>query len=176
MVLEREHGWKTLHPRRGFRRTDVHVFGPGRTITWIEAELRIPVREALLAATARRRREDRARFPRLWKEKPVSDDVFRAYKGLYVYDKGELNARVEETLSTADWTREKITFNAAYGGERVVAYLYLPKNASPPFQTVVYFPGSNVIFQDRFDEAQAYIWTSFPRAAARCFSRLQEHL
>jgi len=98
------------------------------------------------------------------KEKPVSDDVFRAYKGLYVYDKGELNARVEETLSTADWTREKITFNAAYGGERVVAYLYLPKNASPPFQTVVYFPGSNVIFQDRFDEAQAYIWDFIPKS------------
>ena len=98
------------------------------------------------------------------KEKPVSDEVFRAYKGLYNYDKGELNARVEETLSAADWTRDKVSFNAAYGGERVIAYLYLPKNASPPFKTVVYFPGSNVIFQDRFDEAQAFIWDFIPKS------------
>ncbi len=84
------------------------------------------------------------------KEKPVSDEVFRAYKGLYAYDKGDLNARVEETETTDDWTREKVSFNAAYGGERVVAYLYLPKNASPPYQTVVYFPGSGAIHTDKF--------------------------
>jgi hypothetical protein len=98
------------------------------------------------------------------KEKPVSDEVFRAYKGLYAYDKGELNARVEETLSAPDWTREKVSFNAAYGNERVIVYLYLPKNASPPFQTVVYFPGSNVIFQDRFDDAQSVIWEFIPKS------------
>ena len=97
-------------------------------------------------------------------EKPVSDEVFRAYKGLYAYDKGELNARVEETSNAADWTREKVSFNAAYGDERVIAYLYLPKNASPPFQTVVYFPGSNVIFQDKYDEAQAVIWDFIPKS------------
>jgi eukaryotic-like serine/threonine-protein kinase len=84
------------------------------------------------------------------KEKPVSDDVFRAYKGLYAYDKGELNARVEETETTEDWTREKVSFNAAYGGERVIAHLYLPKNGTPPYQTVVYFPGSGAIHADKF--------------------------
>ncbi len=84
------------------------------------------------------------------KEKPVSDEVFRAYKGLYAYDKGELNARVEETEATEDWTREKVSFNAAYGGERVIAYLFLPKNAAPPYQTVVYFPGSGAISADKF--------------------------
>src|SRR4029079_4180131 len=31
----------------------------------------------------------------------------------------------------------------AYGGERFRAYLYLPKNASPPYQTIVYFPGGD---------------------------------
>jgi len=84
------------------------------------------------------------------KEKPVSDEVFRAYKGLYAYDKGDLNIRVEEAETTEDWTREKVSFNAAYGGERVIAYLYLPKNAAPPFQTVVYFPGSGAIHTDKF--------------------------
>ncbi len=84
------------------------------------------------------------------KEKPVTDDVFRAYKGLYAYDKGPLNSRIEETETTDDWTREKVSFDAAYGGERVLAHLYLPKNAAPPYQTVIYFPGSGAIHADRF--------------------------
>ncbi len=38
------------------------------------------------------------------------------------------------------------SYNAAYGGERVIAYLFLPKNARPPYQTVVYFrtPGDSL--------------------------------
>lgn len=35
-----------------------------------------------------------------------------------------------------------MTFNAAYGGERVLVHLFLPRNAAPPYQTVVHFPGS----------------------------------
>ncbi len=85
------------------------------------------------------------------KEKPVSDEVFKAFKELYAYDKGELNARVEETESTPEWTREKVSFDAAYGGERVVAHLYLPKNAPPPYQLVVYFPGSGALWLDKLD-------------------------
>ncbi len=34
-----------------------------------------------------------------------------------------------------------VSFDAGYGSERVPAYLFLPRNARPPFQTVVYFPG-----------------------------------
>ena len=40
------------------------------------------------------------------------------------------------------WRMETVSFRAAYGNERVTAYLFLPDNAKPPFQTVVYFPGS----------------------------------
>ena len=85
------------------------------------------------------------------KEKPVSDDVFKAYTALYDYDKGELNAQVEETATMEGWSRAKVTFDAAYGHERVIAYLFLPKNASPPFQTVVYFPGGFAFLDDKLD-------------------------
>jgi dienelactone hydrolase len=85
------------------------------------------------------------------KEKPVSDEVFNAFKGLYAYDKGDLDAKVEETVATEDGTRERVSFNAAYGGERVVAYLFLPKNAVPPFQTVVYFPNAAAIWAEKFE-------------------------
>ena len=99
------------------------------------------------------------------KEKPVSDEVFEVFKRAYAYDKKALNARVEERETAADWTREKISFNAAYGGERVTAYLYLPKNASPPFQTVVWFPGSDVIYVDKFAgfDSEIAFWDFLPQ-------------
>jgi eukaryotic-like serine/threonine-protein kinase len=45
-----------------------------------------------------------------------------------------------------NWKREKITFDAAYGKERMIAYLFLPRKATPPFQTVVYFPGADAMY------------------------------
>lgn len=81
------------------------------------------------------------------REKPVSDQLFHVYKSLYSYDKTPLNAVVESTQETSDWKQEKITFDAAYGKERIIAYLFLPKTASPPFHTVVYFPGASAIRQ-----------------------------
>ena len=82
------------------------------------------------------------------REKPVSEEVFRTFKRLYAYDLAPLDARVEATDDGADaWRREKVSFAAAYGGERVVAYLFTPRRAAPPFQTVVFFPGSNAIHQ-----------------------------
>lgn len=87
------------------------------------------------------------------KEKPVSDEVFKAYTALYAYDKTEINAQTKETTSAPDWTRVKVTLDAAYGNERLSAYLFIPKNASPPFQTVVYFPGGFAFLDDKPDLA-----------------------
>ena len=78
-------------------------------------------------------------------EKPVADQLFRAYKGLYSYDKTPLNAKVESTQQTADWREEKVSFDAAYGGERIIAYLFLPQRVSAPFQVVVHFPGAGAV-------------------------------
>jgi eukaryotic-like serine/threonine-protein kinase len=74
-------------------------------------------------------------------EKPVSDRLFRAYKSFYAYDDTELKPRIESAdESSKYWRKERITFDAAYGNERVIANLFLPKNLPPPYQTVVYFP------------------------------------
>jgi eukaryotic-like serine/threonine-protein kinase len=78
-------------------------------------------------------------------EKPVSDQLFRAYKNQYSYDKTPLHARAESVEQTKDWRMEKVSFDAAYGRERVTAYLFLPKGASPPFQVVVYFPDASAV-------------------------------
>jgi hypothetical protein len=92
-----------------------------------------------------------ASFRDYWKETPVSEEVFRAYRGLFSYDKAAPNAKVEEKRSTADWAWEKVTVDAAYGGERLTLHMFLPKGVAPPFQVVVYFPGSDVFASRRFD-------------------------
>ena len=43
-----------------------------------------------------------------------------------------------------DYRIEKIQFNTAYSQERMTAYLFLPKNSTPPYQTVCIFPGAGV--------------------------------
>ena len=76
----------------------------------------------------------------------VSDDVFRAYTRLYDYDSVPLDPKIEIVDDTSGlWRTEKISFSAAYGKERIMAYLFVPKKATPPYQTVLHWPGSNVL-------------------------------
>ena len=75
---------------------------------------------------------------------PVPDAIFDVYRRVYAYDPRPLNAGIESNEHRPTWDRETIEFDAAYGaGERVRAYLFLPKNATPPFQTVVLFPSAD---------------------------------
>jgi eukaryotic-like serine/threonine-protein kinase len=76
------------------------------------------------------------------REKPASDETFRLYQNIYSYDRTPLNAVTESVDNKPEhWRTEKLSFQAAYGNERVTAYLFLPRNAVPPYQTVVHFPG-----------------------------------
>lgn len=77
--------------------------------------------------------------------KPVSDEVFRVYKLLYAYPNTPLRAVDEGVVKeTADWREQKISFDAAYSGERMAAYLFLPKRVAPPYQTMLFFPSARV--------------------------------
>jgi hypothetical protein len=88
-------------------------------------------------------------FRDLIRPAPVNDEVFEAYRSFYSYERTDLAAVVEAVDDSAlHWREEKITFDAAYGGERVIAYLFLPRNAEPPYQTIVYF-ASGVARQSR---------------------------
>jgi dienelactone hydrolase len=87
----------------------------------------------------------------LSKRKPVSDELFKVYRSLYAYDKTPLNATVEPFgKEEEDWKVEKITYPAAYGSETEITYLVLPKKAKPPYQTVLFFPGSNALLLRSF--------------------------
>ncbi len=89
--------------------------------------------------------------------KPVSDDIFQVYKEQFAYDPAELNAVLEySTESPGGWIREKISFDAAYGNEKILAYLFLPENVTPPYQTVIYFPGSASIWMTSSEDLEDY--------------------
>jgi eukaryotic-like serine/threonine-protein kinase len=87
----------------------------------------------------------RRSFRDFMKERPVSDDLFAVYRRMYDYDRGPLNAKVLETVDEGDWIRELARMDAAYGGDSLLVYLYLPKRGIKPYPAVVYFPGSNAI-------------------------------
>lgn len=90
-------------------------------------------------------------------QKPVPDDIFKIYSEQFSYDPGELNSSIEyRSESPGGWIREKISFNAPYGGEKIIAYLFLPANAKPPFQTVIYFPGSASLSTPSSDDIENY--------------------
>jgi formylglycine-generating enzyme required for sulfatase activity/tRNA A-37 threonylcarbamoyl transferase component Bud32/dienelactone hydrolase len=76
------------------------------------------------------------------KERPVPEATFRFYRRLFAYDPLPLDTRVERRDSTAQWHREKVSYDAGYGGERLPAYVFLPRRGRPPYQAVVFFPGS----------------------------------
>ena len=75
-------------------------------------------------------------------EKPVSNDVFEVFRRLYAYDKTPLDAKTESADESSEYFRkERVSYSAAYAGERIPAILYLPRNARPPYQAVIWAPG-----------------------------------
>ena len=79
-------------------------------------------------------------------EKPVPDAIYAIYAQQYNYDRTPLEPRVEITDdSSPHWRLDVVSIGPAYGGERLPIHLFLPKNVKPPFQTVLYFPGSGAV-------------------------------
>lgn len=68
---------------------------------------------------------------------------FKNWASHYDYDRTPLNAAVTDRTENEWWVRERVEFNAA-DGERAIGYLYLPKNAKPPFQIVHSAPAADV--------------------------------
>jgi formylglycine-generating enzyme required for sulfatase activity/dienelactone hydrolase len=73
-------------------------------------------------------------------DKPADDQAFKIFQSMLAYDMTDLKAAVDSVDDAPHWRRERVSFQAAYGNERVIAYLYLPKNAAPPYQSIVFFP------------------------------------
>jgi serine/threonine protein kinase/dienelactone hydrolase len=98
-------------------------------------------------------------------EKPASDAVFEIYRRLYAYDRSPLHALVEASDDSDEhWRREQVTVPTAYGVERMKIFLYLPRKATPPYRTVVYFPGANMLRARSFDQLPVQLFDFIVRS------------
>ncbi len=96
------------------------------------------------------------------KEQPVDRDVADGFIRGYAYERAALDPTIDGVDETSDrWRKEKVSFKAAYGAERIPAYLFTPRHVAPPHQVVIFFPGSNVIYQ-RSSENLDYMWIVAP--------------
>jgi dienelactone hydrolase len=76
-------------------------------------------------------------------EKPMGDEAFQIIRSIYAYTPRELEPAVHEVDDSSPyWRKEEVSFSAAYGDERVPAFVFLPRNAKPPYQVLVYHPSA----------------------------------
>ena len=102
--------------------------------------------------------------PDFYKMERLSDEVFQEYTKMFSYGKTPLNPKLESADETpSDWRRESVSIDSAYG-ERFTIHLDLPARASPPYQAVVYFPGSNALEQKTFEDAYWERFDYIPRS------------
>lgn len=84
------------------------------------------------------------------RERPVRDAEFTIFRRLYDYDRMPLASRVEEADSIPAYRWERVSFMGP-AGHRMAAYLMLPREHRPPWQAVVLWPGSGVLWTPTFD-------------------------
>ncbi len=106
--------------------------------------MKLPEDTAFNALTGDLKRE----FRDYSKEKSVDDKTFNIFLRQYEYDKTPLNAQAVSTIDTGAYITEKIVMDAGYNNEHLIVYLFLPRNKKPPYQPVIFFPGSNAILMD----------------------------
>jgi pimeloyl-ACP methyl ester carboxylesterase len=85
------------------------------------------------------------------RENPVNDATFANFSRQFNYDKTALGATIERTIENEAWHAEVVSLDAGYNNERLLLYLFLPKNHTASLQPVVFFPGSNGIYESTFD-------------------------
>ena len=80
-------------------------------------------------------------------ERPADDVVFRGFTSFFDYDPAPLQPKLDyRDTSPEFWVRERVSFDAAYGGERMAAVLLIPKQGKPPYQVVVGMLGSGALY------------------------------
>jgi hypothetical protein len=80
------------------------------------------------------------------REQPVSEEVFRLFLSLYSYDRTALNSAIEFVdESDENWTQQTVSFAPAYGKERALANLFLPKKFAAPYQTLIFITGADPV-------------------------------
>jgi formylglycine-generating enzyme required for sulfatase activity/predicted esterase len=75
---------------------------------------------------------------------PISDEAFAMLRGVYAYDRTPLDAEIVRVSdSVPDYRRETVSIKTAYAQERMEVHLFIPRDVSAPYQSVVWFPGGD---------------------------------
>jgi eukaryotic-like serine/threonine-protein kinase len=98
---------------------------------------------------------------------PASDAEYRIFRRLFDYEPLPLNARVDATGSTAQYEWQRVSFDPAYDGRRMAAYLILPRDPKPPLQPIIYWPGSGALQARAFDPFWIDDWAGFISGSGR---------
>ncbi|MBV9085244.1 MAG: protein kinase, partial [Acidobacteriaceae bacterium] len=98
------------------------------------------------------------------KEKPVSDQIFAVFRSAYAYDQTPSNGAIEAVdESFTSWRMQKVSYNGPRG--RITAFLFLPRDRKPPFQTVIYFPSAAALTYTSSDRLEGRArWEFLPPA------------
>jgi dienelactone hydrolase len=99
-------------------------------------------------------------FRDFYNETAVDDETFAFFLRQFEYDDTPMNATIESEDDQGDWIRQRVSFDAAYGGERMSAWLYLPKTPGP-HPAIVYFPGSNAIHKKSSEDRTGHSFSHF---------------
>jgi formylglycine-generating enzyme required for sulfatase activity/predicted esterase len=134
-----------------------HPWGRDRTNGVRCAKYPQPPAAHLLAQVTPRRQYERPA--------PISDEAFAVLRGMYAYDRTPLEVevvRVNDSLPT--YRRETVAIKTAYGNERMEVHLLIPRDASPPYQSVIWFPGSDAfLLRSSESFASEYLFDFIPR-------------
>jgi DNA-binding winged helix-turn-helix (wHTH) protein/pimeloyl-ACP methyl ester carboxylesterase len=84
-------------------------------------------------------------------EQPVDDRTFAQFARQFVYDHTPLDAHIDKVIDTDDWKLEIVSVNAAYNGERLPIYIYLPLHGTPTHQPILLLPGNDGFFESHLD-------------------------
>jgi len=98
--------------------------------------------------------------PDFRKAVPVSDATFAMFRRMYDYDAKPLDTRLEGEGETNELRWQKVSFTAAYDGPRMAAYLFFPKNVSPPYEPVIMW-GPAIALQVRKLDPNARVLDSY---------------
>jgi DNA-binding winged helix-turn-helix (wHTH) protein/dienelactone hydrolase len=77
---------------------------------------------------------------------PVSDETFAGIRALYTYEPGAVSAddaRLVRQTDEGDWTRRVIELPTINPEDPLPVQLFIPKDASPPYQPVLFVPPSD---------------------------------
>jgi dienelactone hydrolase len=91
--------------------------------------------------------------------KPADDAMYEVFTRFFDRPRMPLDARVESTdQSSRHWIKQKVSYASGHGGERIIAWLYLPRNARPPYQVMIQMAGASTFFRSKSSAKESDIF------------------